>query len=250
MIEAIDLTKRYEDGVVALDHLRLTVDPGEIYCLLGANGAGKTTAIYLFLHLIEPTFGEARIAGIDVPRDPLAAKEHLAYVSENVRLYDSFTARQNLDFFARLGRDEPLPAEEHERVLRQVGLPETAFDRKVRSFSKGMRQKLGIAIAILRDAPALLLDEPLSGLDPKAAAELVRILRGLRDRGKAILMSTHDIFRARDLADRIGIMKAGKKVFERTREELRHEDLETIYLEYMREPGESRELEVPSTVVS
>ena len=129
-------------------------------------------------------------------------------------------------------------AESHE-LLGRVGLPEPAFERQVKHFSKGMRQKLGIAIATIKNAPALLLDEPMSGLDPKAASELVESLKALRESGKAILMSTHDIFRAKELADRVGIMRAGHKVAELTRAELEHENLERLYLDFMR--GDAKE---------
>ncbi|MCI0391352.1 MAG: ABC transporter ATP-binding protein [Acidobacteria bacterium] len=234
MIEAIELTKRYEDGLLALDRLNLKVLPGQIYCLLGANGAGKTTTINLFLNFIEPTSGIARINGIDVSAQPLLAKQNLAYVSENVMLYGNFTARQNLDFFARLGGKLGLKRDDYYGVLREVGLQEKAFEQKVRDFSKGMRQKVGIAIAIIRDAPAVLLDEPTSGLDPKAGAEFIDILTCLRERGKAILMSTHDIFRAKEIADLVGIMKEGRKQMECTRRQLEHEDLEALYLDFMR----------------
>ncbi len=234
MIEAIDLSKRYEDGVMALDALSLKVNPGEIYCLLGANGAGKSTTIHLFLNFIEPTSGRVLLNGIDVAASPLEAKRHVGYVSENVMLYGNFTARENLDFFARLGGRQRLTTSDYHMTLRRVGLPERAFERRVKEFSKGMRQKLGIAIAMIKDAPALLLDEPTSGLDPKAAAEFQDTLRELASRGKAILMSTHDIFRAKELADRVGIMKEGRKVMERTREELEFENLEHLYLDYMR----------------
>jgi ABC-2 type transport system ATP-binding protein len=234
MIEAINLTKRYEDGVLALEALNLTVNPGEIYCLLGANGAGKTTTINLFLNFIEPTSGQAFINRIDVTKDPLEAKKYIAYLSENVMLYGNFTARQNLDFFAKLGGKKNLKKDDYYMVMRAVGLPEKAFEQRVKEFSKGMRQKLGIAICMIKDAPALLLDEPTAGLDPKAAAEFVETLHELRQRGKAILMSTHDIFRAKEIADRVGIMKEGRKVMERTREELEYEDLERLYLDYMR----------------
>jgi ABC-2 type transport system ATP-binding protein len=234
MLQAIDLSKRYEDGVLALDALNLNVAPGEIYCLLGANGAGKTTTINLFLDFIEPTSGRAVVAGIDAHERPLEAKRHVAYVSENVMLYGSFTARQNLDFFARLAGRHGLTRAELDRALREVGLPEKAFAQRVKELSKGMRQKIGIAIAMVKDAPALLLDEPTSGLDPKAGAELMETLAELRAQGKAILMSTHDIFRAKQIADRVGIMKEGRKVMERTREELAYENLERIYLDYMR----------------
>ncbi len=234
MIEAKNLSKRYEDRVLALDALNLLVNPGEIYCLLGANGAGKTTTINLFLNFVEPTAGQALLNGIDVEKNPLEAKKYVAYVSENVMLYGNFTARQNLDFFARLGGKKNLKKEDYYRVMREVGLPEKAFEQRVKDFSKGMRQKVGIAIGMIKDAPALLLDEPTSGLDPKAAAEFLETLVGLRKQGKAILMSTHDIFRAKEVADRVGIMKEGRKVMERTRAELQYENLERLYLDYMR----------------
>ena len=235
MLQAIDLTKRYEDGLLALDHLSLEVKEGEIFCLLGANGAGKTTAINLFLNFIDPTDGTAQINGIDVTKDPLEAKKYVSYVSENVMLYGNFTARQNLDFFAKLGGKTELTKDDYYMEMRKVGLQEEAFEMKLKNFSKGMRQKLGITIAIIKDAPNILLDEPTSGLDPKAAAEFVKILKGLRDQGKAILMCTHDIFRAKAIADRVGIMKEGRLVMLRDREEFLEEDLEKIYLDYMQE---------------
>ena len=255
MIEAKNLSKRYEDGVLALDALNLQVNPGEIYCLLGANGAGKTTTINLFLNFIEPSAGEAFLNNINVAKAPLEAKKYVAYVSENVMLYGNFTARQNLDFFAKLAGKKDLKRDQYYRVMREVGLPEKAFEQRVKEFSKGMRQKLGIAIAMIKDAPALLLDEPTAGLDPKAGAEFLETLVDLRKRGKAILMSTHDIFRAKDVADRVGIMKEGRKVMERTREELQYENLERLYLDYMRggigpEPEEPKMKAVNHTVVS
>jgi ABC-2 type transport system ATP-binding protein len=235
MLQAIDLTKRYEDGLLALDHLSLDVKEGEIFCLLGANGAGKTTTINLFLNFIDPTDGTAQINGIDVTKDPLEAKKYVSYVSENVMLYGNFTARQNLDFFAKLGGKTNLTKDDYYMEMRKVGLQEEAFEMKLKTFSKGMRQKLGITIAIIKDAPNVLLDEPTAGLDPKAAAEFVKILKGLRDQGKAILMCTHDIFRAKAIADRVGIMKEGRLVMLRDREEFLEEDLEKIYLDYMQE---------------
>jgi ABC-2 type transport system ATP-binding protein len=233
MIEAIGLTKRYEDGTLALDGLTLKVNPGEIYCLLGENGAGKTTTINLFLNFIEPTAGRALINGIDVTRDPLEAKKYVAYLPENVMLYGNFTARQNLDFFAKLGGRRDLRREDYYRVMREIGLPEKAFEQKVKEFSKGMRQKLGLAICMIKRAPAMLLDEPTAGLDPASAAELLRLLRRLREEGRAILMSTHDIFRTKEIADRVGILKQGRLVVELTARELAHENLERLYLEYV-----------------
>jgi ABC-2 type transport system ATP-binding protein len=234
LLKAEDLSKRYEDGVLALDHLNLEVRGGEVYCLLGANGAGKTTTINLFLNFIPPTTGTCFINGIDVTRDPLQAKKYVAFVSENVMLYGNFTARQNLDFFAKLGGKTGLAKNDYYQVMRRVSLQEKAFEQRVKTFSKGMRQKLGISIAIIKDAPAILLDEPTSGLDPKAAEEFLVILAVLRKEGKAILMSTHDIFRAKEIGDRVGIMKEGRLVMERTREELQYEDLVKIYIDYMK----------------
>jgi ABC-2 type transport system ATP-binding protein len=233
MLEAVSLSKRYEDGTLALDQVSFQVHPGEVYAMLGGNGAGKTTTINLFLNFIEPTSGEARVDGIATHKEPLEAKARLAYVSENVMLYPNFTAIQNIDFFARLGGKTEYSRADYERVLKRVGLQSSAFDRRLRGFSKGMRQKCGIAIAILKDAPAILLDEPTSGLDPKAGIEFIRLLESLREEGKAILMSTHDIFRAKDLANTVGIMNEGRLVMQQTHEELVGENLEELYVEFM-----------------
>jgi ABC-2 type transport system ATP-binding protein len=233
ILKTVDLTKRYEDGVLALDRLNLEVRASEIYCLLGANGAGKTTTINLFLGFIPPTEGTCLINGVDITKDPLEAKKYVSFVSENVMLYGNFTARQNLDFFAKLGGKTALTKADYYKAMGRVSLQEKAFDQRVKNFSKGMRQKLGIAIAIVKDAPAVLLDEPTSGLDPKAAAEFLEIMSELRKEGKAVLMSTHDIFRAKEIGDRVGIMREGHLVMERTRAELQNEDLNRLYIDYM-----------------
>ncbi|HEY5565300.1 MAG TPA: ABC transporter ATP-binding protein [Rhodothermia bacterium] len=233
LLEAVELTKEYEDGTIALRDVSFEVYPGQVYAMLGGNGAGKTTTINLFLNFIEPTSGEARVDGIVTHKEPLKAKAKLAYVSENVMLYPNFTAMQNADFFARLGGQTHYKREDYARVLTRVGLQESAFDRRLRGFSKGMRQKCGIAIAILKNAPAILLDEPTSGLDPKAGMEFIHLLESLRDEGKAILMSTHDIFRAKEVADIVGIMNEGSLVMQRSRDELHGENLEKLYVEYM-----------------
>jgi ABC-2 type transport system ATP-binding protein len=237
MLQTQQLTKRYEDDYLALDSLNIEIKAGEIFFLLGANGAGKTTTINLFLNFINPTLGKALINGIDVTKEPLEAKKHVSFLSENVMLYGNFTARQNLDFFAKLGGKTNLTKADYYGLLRKVGLQDEAFEKKLKTFSKGMRQKVGLAIALAKDADNMLLDEPSSGLDPQAAAELVAILKEQKNAGKAILMCTHDIFRAKDLADKVGIMKQGCMVKQLTREEFLEEDMEKLYLDYM---GETR----------
>jgi ABC-2 type transport system ATP-binding protein len=233
LLEAYNLTKRYDDGLLALDHVSFTVHPGEVFAVLGGNGAGKTTTINLFLNFIEPTDGEARINGIASHKEPLRAKQFVSFVSENVQLYPNFTAVQNLDYFARIGGQTQYSRGDYRDVLLRVGLEEAAHHKRLKGFSKGMRQKCGIAIAILKRADAILLDEPTSGLDPKAGHDFIQLLGGLRDEGKAILMSTHDIFRAKEVADVVAIMKDGRIIMQQPASQLRGEDLQELYMQHM-----------------
>ena len=235
MLETKNLTKEYEDGLLALDHLDLKIEPGEIFCMFGANGAGKTTAINLILGFIPPTEGTALIEGIDVVKEPLKSKDFVSFVSENVMLYGNFTAYQNVDYFSRLAGKRNLTKTDYAQVMKRVGLQEEAFDMRTKNFSKGMRQKLGIAIAILKDAPNLILDEPTSGLDPRSGQEFLELLLELRNKGRSIFISSHDIFRAKFIADRVGFMMQGKLVMMKTSEELKGEDLNKLYIEYMQE---------------
>ncbi len=232
MLEAINLKKTYGDHE-ALKGLNLRVNAGDIYCLLGANGAGKTTTINLFLNFVTPTSGVARVNGIDVNADPLQTKRYLAYIPEQVMLYGNLTGMENLEYFARLGGHDEYSADDYRGFLRRVGLQEDAAGRRVKTYSKGMRQKVGVAIALAKQARALLLDEPTSGLDPKASNEFSELLVQLKSEGAAILMATHDLFRAKETGTRIGIMRGGQLVQELSTDEVSHADLERIYLEHM-----------------
>ncbi|MFH2037601.1 MAG: ABC transporter ATP-binding protein [Candidatus Zixiibacteriota bacterium] len=236
-LKAVNLTKRYEDGVLALDHISFEIKPKQIFAILGGNGAGKTTTINLFLNFIEPTEGEALIYGISTHKNPLKAKKMLAFVSENVMLYQNFTAVQNLDFFSKLGGRTNYTTNDYRDVLLRVGLDEEAHNKRLKGFSKGMRQKCGIAIAILKDAPVILLDEPTSGLDPKAGRDFIELVKSLKAENKAILMSTHDIFRAKEIADMVAIMDRGKIIMQKTAEQLSGENLEELYMKYMSGDG-------------
>lgn len=232
MVEAIDLCKTFGAGF-AVDHLTLKIQPGEVFCLLGADGAGKTTTINLFLNFIPPTSGHARIGGLDVVEHPVETKKRLAYIPEQVTLYRNLTGLENLRFFSRLAQASADSDAELLAILGQVGLAADHARRRVHTYSKGMRQKVGIAITIAKGATALLLDEPTSGLDPKAANDFSLLLRDLSSRGVAILMATHDLFRAKESGTRVGIMKHGRLVEALDTKQLGHSDLEQIYLRHM-----------------
>lgn len=234
MIEAVELSKRYPDGRLALDALSLSVAPGEICCLLGPAGAGKTTAINLFLGFTKPTAGRALVDGIDVTMDTLAVRRRAAYLGADMGFYGELTARRNLEFFDRVGGGPRRRREEYDQALREVGLPEAFFGQRVRGFDAGARQKLGVAAALLKGAPAILVDEPLAGLDVKSAADLIDILRDLKGRGRAILFATYDLFWAHQLADRVVFLQEGRQVLSRSREELQGTDLDRLYLDYLR----------------
>ncbi|WP_414642066.1 ABC transporter ATP-binding protein [Brevundimonas sp.] len=208
-LEAVSLTHSYGSARV-LDDLSFAVAPGEIYALLGGNGAGKSTTLGLFLGLLTPTSGFARVGGHDVAADPRAARAQLAYVPESVAFYEHLTARENIDYLLTIAGAADLSRGTVEGALDAVGLARAAWDRRVGGFSKGMRQKVAIALAIARKAPVLLLDEPTSGLDPRATAEFNQLLQTTRERGVATLMVTHDLLSAAEIADRIGFLSNGR----------------------------------------
>ncbi|WP_350287408.1 ABC transporter ATP-binding protein [uncultured Croceitalea sp.] len=231
MIIIDHLTKRY-GAQTALDQLNLKVDKGEIYCLLGANGAGKTTTINLLLGFIEPTSGSAFINQLNVRENPKNTKRYLAYIPENLMLYPSLTAVENLDYFSGIA-GKTFSISDLKGFLEEAGLQSQAFNKRISTFSKGMRQKVGIAIALAKDAKVLLLDEPTSGLDPKASNEFGLLLQKLRAKGVATLMATHDLFRAKEVATHIGIMKDGQLKQQFKADDISLPELETAYLKTM-----------------
>jgi ABC-2 type transport system ATP-binding protein len=236
MLEARQLTKHY-DGAArpALDHLDLTIPPGDVFCLLGPNGAGKTTTVNLFLNFITPTAGQALVCGVDAMRDPLGARARLAYIPETVMLYGALSGLENLHYFTEISGGAIHDAEARD-LLRRAGLADDAADRAVRGYSKGMRQKVGVAIALARRAQALLLDEPTSGLDPLAANEFAALIEKLRAEGMAILMVTHDLFLAKQCGSRIGIMAQGRLASVFGADDVDHIGLERAYLDLF-QPG-------------
>jgi ABC-2 type transport system ATP-binding protein len=232
MLRAKNLSRRFGDAW-ALQDLNLDVAAGEIQCLLGANGAGKTTTINLFLGFIEPTAGSAWVNGKEVARDPQVTRAVLAYVPEQVSLYPTLTGLENLAYFTKLAGKAATSRSQLLGLLERVDLARAATDVRVERYSKGMRQKIGLAIALAKEAQALLLDEPLSGLDPKAANEFCSLLLKLAEDGIAALMATHDLFRAKEVATRVGIMKSGRLLDNLVASDISHGQLERIYLDHM-----------------
>lgn len=233
MLDAVQIVKHFGANR-ALDGVSLSVSAGEIYCLLGANGAGKTTLVNLFLNFLQPTSGQVLINRLDVAHHPLETKRYVAYIPEQVTLYGVLSGIENIAFFASLATGERLPRTRLLELLETAGLNAQVADQKVATYSKGMRQKVGIAIALAKNAKALLLDEPTSGLDPSAANEFSELLNQSRNAGVAILTTTHDLFHAKQTGTRIGIMKRGRLVEELRSEDISHADLEALYLRHMR----------------
>jgi ABC-2 type transport system ATP-binding protein len=229
MLQAISLTKIYGEQT-ALNGLNLTVEKGEIFCLLGQNGAGKTTTINLFLGFTNASSGTATINDVEVKLNDTATKKFIAYIPEVVMLYGNLSGVENLDFFSRLAGFK-YSNDLLEGFLTQAGLQLTAQHARLTTYSKGMRQKVGIAIALAKNADVILMDEPTSGLDPKATAEFTRICKELAAEGKTIFMATHDIFNAVNVGTRIGIMRQGELVHTLNTSDITANELQKLYLE-------------------
>ena len=211
LIEAKNLVKRY-DGIEVVKGVSFSVARGEIFGLLGPNGAGKTTTILMLLGLSDITEGQARVVGYDPVREPLSVKRRVGYLPDQVGFYDNLTAADNMRYMARL--IGLTPAEREERIkssLEHVGLTEVA-DKRVTTFSRGMRQRLGLAEILMKDAQIAILDEPTSGLDPQATLELLEVIRNLKHHGVSVLLSSHLLERVQSVCDRVALFNAGKIV--------------------------------------
>lgn len=199
------------DGTVVLNDVSFAVSPGEVYALLGGNGAGKSTTLLTFLGFLAPSDGKVLVSGRAVADDVAAARAAIAYLPEAATLYGHLDAYENLGYFLDLaGRKVDRGA--IDAALDQVALPVEARTRRMQAFSKGMRQKTAIALALLRDAPILLLDEPTSGLDPVAIDEFHDMVKALAAAGRTVLMVTHDVYGACQVADRVGLLRGGRLV--------------------------------------
>ncbi len=228
VIETKELTKRYGD-LTAVDNLNLKVYEGEVFGLLGPNGSGKTTTILMLLGLTEPTSGSVRVLGFDPARQPLSVKSRVGYLPELVGFYEDLTAWENIIYIAKLNG---LPRREAyqriERALKQVGLEEVA-NKPVATFSRGMRQRLGLAEILIKEPKLIILDEPTQGLDPEGAREFLELIRKLKGQGITILLSSHILSQVQKICDRVGLFYQGKMVLEGSVSELARKVLGSAY---------------------
>ena len=230
MIQLKNIDKKFKDKL-ALDNLSLEVKSGEIYGLLGANGAGKSTTLNLLLGFLKADRGEINM--VDINDSSIIQQDRIGYIPENVNLYPYLTGVENLDYFSKLAGLK-FTLDELARFLLECGLEEEAFNKSISEYSKGMRQKVGIAIAYAKNAKIYLLDEPASGLDPLSSNELSLLLKKMSERGATILMASHDIFRVRETCHKIGILKNGSLVKEMFSKDVSSRELESLYLDYMK----------------
>ncbi|HAJ37237.1 MAG TPA: ABC transporter ATP-binding protein [Chloroflexi bacterium] len=209
VLQAVNLTKRY-GAAVAVDNLNLTLTRGEVFGLLGPNGAGKTTTILMLLGLTEPTAGTVRVLGLDPARDPLAVKARVGYLPDSVGFYDELSARENLSYIARLNGLARTAAQQRIRAaIDRMGLSEV-IDRPVGTFSRGMRQRLGVAELLLKEPEIIIMDEPTLGLDPEAAQGFLKLIRELKHEGITILLSSHLLHQVQAVCDRVGLFSHGR----------------------------------------
>ena len=236
ILESRNLTKQYGD-FVAVNGLNLTVQQGEVFGLLGPNGAGKTTTILMLMGLTEPTAGSVRVLGLDPARQPLSVKSRVGYLPERVGFYDGLTARENLTYIARLnGLRRREAAKKVDDMLAQMGLSDVA-GRRVGAFSRGMRQRLGVADVLLKQPQIIIMDEPTQGLDPEAAHEFLDVIRRLKGEGITILLSSHLLHQVQEVCDRVGLFYHGQMVLEGTVADLARQVLGGAYRVHLEAEG-------------
>jgi len=244
VVKTEDLTKRY-GWQTAVDHLNLEVYEGEIFGFLGPNGAGKTTTLLMLLGLTEPTSGKARVLGYDPVRQPLEVKRRVGYLPENVGFYDDLTAEENLQFVAELnGLRGEQARKAIDEALEEVGLTKER-NKLVGHYSRGMRQRLGIAELLVKDPKLVYLDEPTLGLDPEGITRMLDMIKRLsRERHITVILSSHLLHQVQRICDRVGIMLQGRLVGAGTIDELakkklgpeaRASDLEQVYMQFFQE---------------
>ncbi len=237
LLSASGLTKRFSTNETAVDDVHLSVRGGEIYCLLGGRGSGKTAIVRMLLGLLRPSAGAITIAGDDVLADPLRARQQITLIAGSVAWSGAMTARHALEFFVGLcGSPSRATEIACRNAMRAVGIPERDFDRRVAGFPRALVVKLWLAVAALRDTPVVILDEPTMDLDTVAIADLQTQLQQLRTLGKAVFVTTADVLFASQVADRIGVLKRGRLAAERTRAEVLSLSLTQLYLDYVGRP--------------
>ena len=227
--ELKNVTKSYGDKI-AVDDLSLSVEKGDVLCLLGPNGAGKTTTLKMILGLTAPSEGAVTVCGIDVARRPDEARRRMAYIPEMVALHEQFSGLENLRYFTALVGGADLSPAHLQSCLERAGLQKDAWDRRLSGYSKGMRQKVGVAIALAKGAELLVLDEPTSGLDPKSAFDFAALMREVAANGAGVVIATHDLFRAKDMGSHILILNDGRAVRRINPAVSSYKDIEAAYL--------------------
>ncbi len=252
VLEVKGLTKQYGD-FTAVDNLDLTVNEGEVFGLLGPNGAGKTTTILMLLGLTEPTRGEVRVLGFDPSRQPLSVKARVGYMPDQVGFYDDLTARENLAYIAKLnGIPHREIGSRIEEALARVRLSDVA-DKRVGTFSRGMRQRLGLADVLIKHPRLIIMDEPTQGLDPELAREFLDLIRSLKGEGITMLLSSHLLHQVQAVCDRVGLFNRGKMALQGTVPELAQRIMGGAYLIQIQAKGPAKKLqealrEVPEAV--
>ena len=244
VIETRELTKIY-NGQPAVDKLSLVVNEGEIFGFLGPNGAGKTTTLLMLLGLTQPTSGTAKVLGLDPSREPIKVKSKIGYLQENMGFYSDLNARQMLRFIAELNGFSGHQADERiDAALESVGLADEAA-KKISAYSRGMRQRLGLAELLIKDSKVAFLDEPTLGLDPDATNRMIELIQSLcRDKQMTVLLSSHLLHQVQKICHRVGIMIKGRMVAQGPLDQLAQEkfgvgketySLEEIYMKYFQE---------------